>query len=143
MTRQLVIGSRGQPALRLDAALAQELARSKAAPEPVPTPVPEPSAPARRKPSDIGEAELLTALRESAWDVKAAAERLGIPRPSLYDLIDRSPGVRTAGDLSAEEIHRAFRDCEGDLDRMVQRLEVSRRALTRRLKELALDARAR
>ena len=143
VARQLVIGSRGQASLRLDAALAQELR----APEPVaaePAPAePAASEPARRKPSDVTEPELLAALRESSWDLKATAARLGISRPSLYDLIDRSPGIRTAGDLSPEELQRAYAACDGDLDQMVQRLEVSRRALTRRLKELALEPRAR
>ncbi|MBF5045005.1 sigma-54-dependent Fis family transcriptional regulator [Aggregicoccus sp. 17bor-14] len=144
VARQLVIGNRGQAVLQLDAALAQELAQAPSARAPEPA-APEPAAqePARRKPSDVTEAELLAALRESAWDLKASAARLGISRPSLYDLIDRSPGIRTAGDLSPAELQRAFAECEGDLDRMVQRLEVSRRALTRRLKELALEPRGR
>ena len=37
------------------------------------------------------EPELLAALRESAWDLKAAADRLGIPRSSIYDLIEQEP----------------------------------------------------
>ncbi len=140
VTRQLIIGSRGQGVLRADAALFQEPLREQAralqaAAQDV--------APARRKASEISEEELLAALRACAWDLKAAAQRLGVPRPSLYDLIDKCPNVRTAGDLSAEEISRTFHACEGDLDQMVQRLEVSRRALTRRLKELALEPRAR
>ena len=69
----------------------------------------------------------------------ATAAALGIPRPSLYELIDKSAHLRTAGDLSAEEITRCFHECGGDLDAMVRRLEVSRRALGRRLKELGLE----
>ena len=46
--------------------------------------------------------------------------------------------MRTAGDLSSDEIERCFRECAGDLDRMAERLEVSRRALGRRVKELGL-----
>jgi two-component system nitrogen regulation response regulator GlnG len=92
----------------------------------------------RRRPSEVTEAELLAALREAAWDLKAAGDRLGVPRPSMYDLIDRCPGIRTAGDLSAEEIARCFEACGGDLDRMVERLQVSRRGLHRRVGELGL-----
>ncbi|NMO16364.1 sigma-54-dependent Fis family transcriptional regulator [Pyxidicoccus fallax] len=95
----------------------------------------------RRKASQLTEQELLAALRENDWDLKATAEALGIARPSLYDLIDKSPHIRTAGDLSAEEITRCFHACAGDLDAMVRTLEVSRRALGRRLKELGLEPR--
>ena len=143
VTRQLVIGSRGQEQLQIDPRLAEELASASAPPR---TPAPSaPSihvvkddAPPRRKPSDVAEEELVAALRESAWDLKGAADRLGIPRSSIYDLIERSPNIRTAGDLSAEEIERCFHECRGDLDAMVKRLSVSSRALNRRLKELGL-----
>ncbi|MDI1448503.1 sigma 54-interacting transcriptional regulator [Polyangium sp. 6x1] len=137
ITRRLVISSRGEPQLKLDARLAEEL-------DFVPPVVgrlvdvpPQASAP-RRKPSEVSEAELVAALAESKWDLKAAADRLGIPRPSIYDLIDRSPSIRTAGDLSAEEITGAHHAYQGDLDAMAQHLKVSKRALTRRLKELKL-----
>ena len=84
------------------------------------------------------EDELVTAMRAADWDLKAAADLLGIPRSSVYDLIARSGRLRTAGDLTAEEITACFHACDGDLDAMVQRLEVSRRALQRRVRELGL-----
>jgi two-component system nitrogen regulation response regulator GlnG len=141
VTRQLVIGSRGQPHLQLDPRLAQELAGAGAPPPGRPGIAPmqeeKPAAP-RRKPSEVSEQELLTALREASWDLKAAADRLGLPRSSIYDLIEKSPGIRTAGNLSTEELTRCYHECQGDLDAMVRRLEVSKRALSRRLKELGL-----
>jgi two-component system nitrogen regulation response regulator GlnG len=148
LTRQVVIGSRGLPGLKANPRIEQELdaaatpipkrSASSASPAPQePANAPEPS-PSRRKPSDVTDAELLEALRGTAWDIKAAAERLGITRPSLYMLIDRSPSLRTVGDLSPEEITRCFRECNGDLDAMVQRLEVSKRGLQRRVRELGL-----
>ena len=103
----------------------------------------DPSIEARRKPSDVTESELLEALRACAWDLKAAADRLRIPRPSIYDLIDRSPNIRTAGDVSADEITQCFHACRGDLDAMVAQLQVSKRALSRRLRELGLAGRAK
>jgi two-component system nitrogen regulation response regulator GlnG len=158
LTRQLIIGSRGHSRLRLDPRLEKELEASM-----LPRPGRPVSAPAvgrdvevkttsearpaadarlaaRRKPANISEQQLLEALRESAWDLKAAADRLGIARPTIYDLIDKSPNIRTAGDLSVEEITRCFRECAGDLDAMAQRLEVSKRALGRRIKELGLGS---
>jgi two-component system nitrogen regulation response regulator GlnG len=158
LTRQLIIGSRGHTRLRLDPRLEKELESSQMprpgrpvaastspvsvevkSPAPAKPPV-DPKAPARRRASDVSETELITALRESAWDLKAAADRLGIPRSSIYDLIDKNPHIRTAGDLSVEEITRCFRDCAGDLEAMAQRLEVSKRALGRRIKELGLGS---
>jgi len=160
LTRQLIIGSRGHTRLRLDPRLEKELDASllprpgrpvnataepgrsvevKPMPE-APKSASDSKGPSRRKPANISEQELLTALRESAWDLKAAADRLGIARPTIYDLIDKSSNIRTAGDLSVEEITRCFRECAGDLDAMAQRLEVSKRALGRRIKELGLGS---
>ncbi len=155
VTRQLVIESRGQPQLRLDPRLAEQLGVPARPPDAGPPRLPsdpaidvvrppsDPSIEVRRKPSDVSERELQDALRACAWDLKAAADRLRIPRPSIYDLIDRSPDIRTAGDLGADEIAQCFQACAGDLDAMVAKLQVSRRALSRRLRELGLAGRAR
>ncbi|HEX8706514.1 MAG TPA: sigma 54-interacting transcriptional regulator [Myxococcaceae bacterium] len=157
LTRQIIIGSRGLPRLQVNPRLEQELdaavpPRRVSAPAPTapaakapptarsPAASPEPEPAARRKPSDVSDEELLEALRSTAWDLKAAASLLGITRPSLYLLIDKSPSLRTVGDLSSEEITRCFQECQGDVDAMVQRLEVSRRGLQRRLRELGLTS---
>jgi two-component system nitrogen regulation response regulator GlnG len=147
MARQLVIASRGRSQLQLDARLAAELAAGAGpgadtghirTPEASATSASKPLA-ARRRPAEIAEPELVAALRASAWDLKAAADHLGIPRASIYDVIARCPNVRTAGDLAPDEIARCHRECNGDLERMAARLEVSRRALGRRVKELGLE----
>jgi two-component system nitrogen regulation response regulator GlnG len=111
--------------------------RSGAA-EPVRPPALDTQGRVRRRPSEVTEAELLTALREAAWDLKAAGDRLGVPRSSIYDLIERCPGIRTVGELSTEEIVRCFEACDGDLGRMADRLQVSRRGLRRRVCEIGL-----
>ena len=92
----------------------------------------------RRRPSEVPEQELIAALQASRWDLQAAAEQLRISRPSLYALVEANPRLRKAGDLSAEEITRCWEECEGDVEAMVDRLEVSRKALARRLRELKL-----
>ncbi|WP_224249367.1 sigma 54-interacting transcriptional regulator [Hyalangium gracile] len=149
LTRQLVIGSRGQPVLQVDPRLAEEL-DSASAPLPSPPtsgdspsePPPKPApAVARRKSTEVTGEELISALRQHAWDLKTTADWLGIPRSSIYDLIDKHPNIRRAGTLSSEEITACHQQCEGDLDEMVRRLEVSKKALTRRLKELGLSTR--
>ncbi|HSP79721.1 MAG TPA: helix-turn-helix domain-containing protein, partial [Myxococcaceae bacterium] len=130
---------------RLDERLEQEL-DSAALPLPDSSPdapSPEPEVPegvpaSRRKPSEVEALELLAALRACSWELQAVADRLGIPRPSVYALIKRFPHIRTAGDLGPEEIAHCFHECRGDLDAMVERLQVSRRALQRRVRELGL-----
>jgi two-component system nitrogen regulation response regulator GlnG len=92
----------------------------------------------RRRPSEVGEEELVEALRACRWDLQATADLLRISRPSLYALIEANPRLHTAGDLKPEEIARAFEECGGDLDAMSERLEVSRKALGRRLREMGL-----
>jgi two-component system nitrogen regulation response regulator GlnG len=86
----------------------------------------------------VTEAQLEEALRASRWDLAAAAERLGVSRASMYLLIERYPRFRVAGDLSPEEILRCHDECGGDVARMAERLQVSERALGRRLKKLDL-----
>ena len=95
-------------------------------------------APRARKPADISQAELADALRKSRWDIAAAADMLGISRASMYVIMERAPRIRTAGDVPADEIARCYEECGGDLDRMVDRLEVSEKALRRRVRELGL-----
>ena len=97
-----------------------------------------PAAAARRKPAEVTDEELFEALRASRWELAPAAERLRISRASMYVLVERSGELRTAGDLSAEEITRAYHECGGHVPRMVDRLEVSEKALRRRLRELGL-----
>ncbi|WP_433928236.1 sigma 54-interacting transcriptional regulator [Sorangium cellulosum] len=92
----------------------------------------------RRSPADVTEDELAEALHASRWNLAGAAKRLGITRPSIYVLIDRYPRFRTARDLTLEEIARCHRECDGDLGRMVERLEVSEEALARRVRDLGL-----
>jgi two-component system nitrogen regulation response regulator GlnG len=90
-------------------------------------------------PSEIGEEKLLEALGRNAWDVTATARHLGISRTSLYVLMDGSPNVRKAKDLSAEEIRRCAEEHAGELKAMAQALRVSLRGLRLRLKDLDLQ----
>jgi len=139
LVRQMVIESRGQAQLRMDPRVHEALANPDSALHAplVGTPLAIGSG-QRRKPSAVTESELLAALRTCAWDLTAAADRLRIPRPSIYDLISKHPDLRTAGDLDADEIARCFEDCHGDLDAMAAQLQVSRHALARRTRELGL-----
>jgi two-component system nitrogen regulation response regulator GlnG len=89
-----------------------------------------------RRPDEVGDEELLAVLRANRWLLKPAAAQLGISRTSLYSKIEKSPHIRKAADLSREEIEECSERFQGDLDAMVEALEVSKRGLQRRLSEL-------
>jgi two-component system, NtrC family, nitrogen regulation response regulator GlnG len=92
-----------------------------------------------RSPEDITDDELIAALCAHRWRIQRAAAELGISRGSLYDRIEKSPRIRKAADLSREEIEACRERCGGDLDAMVEVLEVSRRGLQRRMTQLGLS----
>lgn len=81
---------------------------------------------------------LLDALRANGWRTSATARQLGISRTTLYKLIDRSPAIRKAKDLSADEIRRCMAGRGGDVEAIAAELEVSARGLLLRMKELQI-----
>jgi two-component system, NtrC family, nitrogen regulation response regulator GlnG len=141
VARQLVIANRGRDRIEITPAVDRLLAEAPTAlsgVRPAGATPPRPIALRKRRGSQIPDAEVENALRAHRFDLQAAATQLGISRPSLYERIAAHPTLRTASDLSASEISAAFADCDGDLDAMVDRLEVSPRALGRRLREMGL-----
>jgi len=135
--RQLVIANRGRERAALDPGFAAGLeplvadpvaAESSAVPERK-----------ERKPADISEAELVSAMRAARFRPHAAARRLGIPRSSIYDLIARSRSLRTAADLGRDEILAAATAEEGHIEAMAAALEVSASALRRRMRQLGME----
>ena len=92
-----------------------------------------------RRSEEVSEEELLSVLRANRWRFLPTAAQLGISRTALYGLIDRFPNVRKPGDLEFDEIERSHRRCAGDLEAMVDELQVSRKGLRRRMTELGMD----
>ena len=127
VARQLAIASRGQHHARTDGVLPRAL------PGRIDAPAPPPSVEAARRPADITEAELLQSLAEHAWRIGPCARALGLPRSSLYMLIDRCAAIRKASDVPRAEIDAALAHCGGDLDQAAARLRVSPRGLQLRL----------
>jgi two-component system, NtrC family, nitrogen regulation response regulator GlnG len=143
LARQMVIESRGASQVRVGPQVEQALRRVTEAPAPAssPTPGPRPAIPDRtgyRSPAQIDEEELLSALRANRWRLQPTAAHLGISRPSLYTLVESCPAVRKASELSSAEIREARREADGDLEAMVERLEVSGHGLKMRMKELGI-----
>ena len=131
IARQLVISSRGADQARADA-IVSGLARE------VPAPAAAQPARASRKPAEIGEDDLIDALRQHGWRTGATAAALGISKTSLYGLIDKSTRIRKARDVSREELAKQLDECGGDVEAAAARLEVSPRGLKLRMKDLGL-----
>ncbi len=135
VVRQLVIANRhADPATRfeeveilLDAEHAQDSQGVRRAPT---------STPARKRAGELCEKEVMEALRAHDYRPAAAADALGIPRSSIYDLMKRIPGLRKASEVSREEIDEARLRVGPSLEAVAAVLEVSQRALRRRLGQL-------
>jgi DNA-binding NtrC family response regulator len=140
VARQLAIDGHGRATLRATPGLEELLPEPAPAPTlPKPAAVEAPGPPARaRKLSEVSEDELLGALREHRWNLKATAAALGVARTSLYILLEQSPHVRAAADVPPDEVRAAFERCGGDVEATAAALEISERALRQRLKDLGL-----
>ncbi len=101
----------------------------------------DPSAPAEH-PGDRGGAASDARIRETLascrWDVTAAASRLGMSRTTLYERIARIDNLRVAKELGEDELRAALIETGGDLEAMVDRLQVSRHGVASRLRQLGL-----
>jgi two-component system nitrogen regulation response regulator GlnG len=91
-----------------------------------------------RRAEEVGDDELLKALRAHRWRLQPAAASLGISRTALYDKIERSASLRKASDLTRQEIEACMARCQGDVDTAAATLEVSRRGLLRHMRRLGL-----
>ena len=108
VVRQLVIANRdADPANRFDEVESLLAATPSKEPQAPPVvvlgqrPVP------RKQATELREDEVVAALRAHQFRPAAAADALGIPRSSIYDLMNKIPGLRKASDLSREEIDEA------------------------------------
>jgi two-component system nitrogen regulation response regulator GlnG len=142
VVRQIVIANRGaDPATRfeqVEALLARKPRTAEKSAEPPAATAREHESGSRRRPSELHEEEVIEALRTHRFRPSAAADALGIPRSSIYDLIDRIPGLRKGSDLGREEIAAVRARVGPSVEAMAAELEVSERALRRRLGELDL-----
>lgn len=135
VVEKLVSGSRGRDRLELTPAIERlisgrdrlELTSARQAR----------SATLRRAESGVTEDELAEALRASQWSLAAAARKLNMSRQALYMLLKRYPRVRRL-EPTPEEILRCYRECAGDVKRMVEKLQVSESSLSLWLLKLGL-----
>ncbi len=132
LTRQILIGNRGEDQLTLPAKIARMFDQHPSAGSGAEV------TRVKRKPSDWSLEEIVAVMRANRWDVKASASALGIARGSLYSLIRGSDQLQLAGDLSAARIVQSMQTNNGDIELMLDDLRVSERALRKRMKDLHL-----
>jgi two-component system nitrogen regulation response regulator GlnG len=140
--RQIAVASRGRDrrSLAVPASITRLIGATAAPASPAgdePT-APPPAGADRRNPSDIAEHELIDVLRANQWRINATASRLGISRTSLYLLMDRSPNIRKARDIPRDQLAACSAEHGGDLDAMASQLQISKRGLQLRMKELGM-----
>ena len=144
VVRQLCISSRGLPRARVDTRLERILASTVAAspfrpadddgPEPPPDAPPEPAPTADLQ--ALSDDDVRAALRLHDYRIGDAAAALGVSRSGLYHRIKERGSIRQAKDLTRAEIDACRARCAGDVATMARELEVSRRALATRIREL-------
>jgi len=137
VARQLVIASRGTDRLQLTSAVERALGQEPDGPAPRGDAGATAPAPSGARPAEIDDDRLLEVLGRNDYRPTAAARELGISKTSLYALIEASPRVRKARDLSAREIEEALRP-GGDVAAAARQLRVSARGLRLRMTELGL-----
>lgn len=84
-----------------------------------------------RTPASVSDAELLAALERSGWQVRAAANELGVSRPSMYALIDACRAIRKPQDIPRDELLTVIADHPGQPDAWAAVLHTPREALRR------------
>jgi transcriptional regulator with AAA-type ATPase domain len=94
---------------------------------------------ARRKPSALHDGDVFDAMAGNGWNIQAAAQALGISRPSLYKLLEDHPVIRRAELIAPNDIARAMSECAGDVGRCAALLKTPADALRRRWRLLRPD----
>lgn len=92
------------------------------------------AAPPRQKPSDLSDRQVLEAMSRHGWMIRAAAQALGISRPSMYKLLERHAQIRPAPAIPTDEIEHAMAACGGDLARCAAMLRTPVEPLRRHVR---------
>ena len=140
LVRQIVVlSAKSKRAQIEDANIERLLAEDDPAPAHAPgVPTPPSSVPAiatgkRRLPSAISCDDLVVTLRETKWNISAAARRLGMSRTSFHKRVHECPQLGTAMELAPAVLEAARRKHAGDLVAMADELGVAAYALKLRL----------
>jgi transcriptional regulator with AAA-type ATPase domain len=97
-------------------------------------------APPRVRIAELSDQDIVDALDSHGWEIQAAAQALGMSRPSLYKRLEQHSSIRRVEAIPAAEIARALQLDDGDLTRSASRLRTPREALRRHLRGAGLAA---
>lgn len=97
----------------------------------------EPSA-ARKRLTDLSEADVLAAMEANDWYIQAAAQALGISRPSMYKLLEAHTRIRRPEQIDAELIRATLAQNGGDVELCAGLLKTPSEALRRHLRVLGI-----
>jgi transcriptional regulator with AAA-type ATPase domain len=86
----------------------------------------------RRRLATLTQHQVLDAMAGNGWNIQAAAQALGVSRPSMYKLLEDHPEIRRAEIIPEEEIARAMAVSKDDLERCAALLKTPAEALRRR-----------
>jgi transcriptional regulator with GAF, ATPase, and Fis domain len=81
---------------------------------------------------------VLAAMQGSGWQIQAAAQALGVSRPSMYKLLAAHPLVREAAAIPLDELRATLAAQGGDVARCAMALRTPSEALRRQLRRLGL-----
>ncbi len=87
----------------------------------------------RKKLHEISHDAVLNAMRNQRWEILAAAQELGVSRPSMYKLLEQHPQIRRAQDIPVTEIQSALQASQQQIDRCAEILQTPAEALRRYL----------
>ena len=88
-------------------------------------------------PNAIGNDQLLAALDENNWVIKATAQSLNLSRTSLYERMKSCPDIRKIDEISDTQLRKTMRLVNGSYGEWAKALRVGREALRKRVKSLA------
>lgn len=90
-----------------------------------------------RNQNEVSEEEVIAALDEVGWVIKPAAEKLGVSRTALYDLMEKSNKISVAEDIPADIIKDTIKNIPGGIESWAKHLKVGREALNKRIRKIA------
>ncbi|MYM30898.1 AAA domain-containing protein [Duganella sp. CY15W] len=90
----------------------------------------------RRRLSEVGNEQVLKAMQDSGWYIQAAAQLLGVSRPSMYKLLAAHPQIRRVEQIAPEALHAAWTASGGDLAACAAEVQTPVEALRRHVQGL-------
>lgn len=137
LAHRIAIANRGDPGFHMNNAV-ESLLEEAGVPKESGSKPSSPTSIAKLQPWEVTEDTLRQALRRNQYRARTAADELGISATSIYTLIERF-GIPTSKSLTKEQILQAFETARENIEVAAEMLEVPKRGLQLRIKDLGLD----